>query len=236
MAPIVPMDIDYTGFAQGNIETLELLNKALSAGSGVDAGAFTGGRALIPESLDTTLVNILWTQDEARLFQRLKKQPIRSPVHQWDDRTDVGARDGAWVPEGGASIEADQTIARRYATAKYLQTLRKVTLQASISNMIENAMSRNLSRNLSISFFKEYLKTNHGSSSGDVKDIELEKRSLTVPDELFKLKEIEEYMVAEALKRSGGNQNDAARLLGLSPSALSRRIKKMGGKKRIEGS
>lgn len=128
------------GFMEGNQEILETLSKALSAGSGVDAGSFTGGRALIPESLDNTLVNILHTQDEARIFQQLKKLPIKSPVHQWDERTEVGADDGAWVSEGGTSQEADQTIARKYTTAKYLQTLRKVTLQASISNMIEPAM------------------------------------------------------------------------------------------------
>lgn len=128
------------GFMQGNNEMLETLSKALEAGSGVDAGSFTGGRALIPESLDNTLVNILHTQDEARIFQALKKVPIKSPVHQWDERTEVGADDGAWVPEGGDSVEADQTITRKYTTAKYLQTLRKVTLQASISNMIEPAM------------------------------------------------------------------------------------------------
>jgi len=128
------------GFATANGETLELLQKALSAGSGVDAGSMTGGRALIPESMDNTLVNVLHSTDEARLFQALKKKPIKSPVHQWDERSEVGADDGAWVPEGGDSEEADQTIARKYKTAKYLQTLRKVTLQASISNMIENAM------------------------------------------------------------------------------------------------
>ena len=130
--------VDGLGEAHG--ETLQLLQKALSAGSGVDAGSFSGGRALIPESLENTLVNILHTQDEARIFQTLKKTAIKSPVHQWDERTEVGADDGAWVPEGGDSEEADQTIARKYSTAKYLQTLRKVTLQASISNMIEPAM------------------------------------------------------------------------------------------------
>jgi len=131
----------FDGFAATNQETLEGLYKALQAGSGVDAGAFTGGRALIPESLDQTLVNILFTQDEARLFQRLKKTPVRSPVHQWDQRTAVGSDDGAWVPEAGDAIEADQTIARKYVTMKYLQTLRKVSLQASISNMIEDAIA-----------------------------------------------------------------------------------------------
>lgn len=134
------LDTGYSGFGEMNAESLELLQKALTAGSGVDASGFTGGRALIPESLDQTLVNILHTQDEARLFKALKKQPIKSPVHQWDERTEVGADDGAWVGEGADSEEADQTIARKYMTAKYLQTLRKVTLQASISNMIENAM------------------------------------------------------------------------------------------------
>ena len=135
------IDLGYEGFANANEETLEYLTKALSAGTGVDAGSFTGGRALIPESLDTTLVNILHSQEDAVLFKKLKKQPIKSPVHQWDQRTEVGADDGAWVGEGADSIEADQTIARKYVTAKYLQTLRKVTLQASISNMIEDAMA-----------------------------------------------------------------------------------------------
>lgn len=132
---------NYNGFAQGNAETMELLSKALSAGTGVDASAFTGGRALTPESLDFTLVNILHSRDEARLFQRLKKLPVKSVVRQWNVRTEVGADDAAWVPEGGTSVESSQTIARKYAVAKYLQTYRVVTLQAAMSDMIENAMA-----------------------------------------------------------------------------------------------
>ena len=53
----------------------------------------------------------------------------------------MGNSDGAWVAEGGDSFEKNQTIARVYKTAKYLQTLRKATLQATLSNMIENAMT-----------------------------------------------------------------------------------------------
>lgn len=137
---LASLDVGYEGFAMANAETLTMLAKALEAGSGVDAGLpFSGGRALIPESLEQTLVNILHTQDEAVLFQALKKVPVKGPVHQWDERTEVGADDGAWVPEGGDSEEADQTIKRVYITMKYLQTLRKVTLQMSISNSIEDA-------------------------------------------------------------------------------------------------
>lgn len=133
---------NFVGYGNfGDVEALQDLQKALTAGAGVDAGAMTGGRALIPESLANTMSNVLWSQTEAQLFRRIHIQQINSPVHQWNKRTAVGSRDGAWVPEGGQSQEADQTIARIYETAKYLQTLRKVTIQATVSNMIENAMA-----------------------------------------------------------------------------------------------
>ncbi len=134
-------DLGYEGFVKANAETLEALTKAMEAGSGVDAAAFTGGRALTPESLDTVLVNILHTQEEARLFQRLKKVPVKSVVHQWNFRDEVGADDGAWVPEGGAAEETDQDIERRFTQSKYLQTKRIVTLQAAQSNMVEDAIA-----------------------------------------------------------------------------------------------
>jgi len=135
------LNIGYQGFAKGNLEMMEALTKALTAGTGLDAGAFTGGRALIPESLDATLVNVLWKQEHAKLFRALKKKPVKSPVHQWARRTGVGDDDGAWVAEGGASVEKDTDLERKYATMKYLQTLRKVTIQATISQMLEDAMT-----------------------------------------------------------------------------------------------
>jgi len=135
------LNVGYQGFAKGNLEMMEALTKALTAGTGVDAGAFTGGRALIPESLDATLVNVLWKQEHAKLFRALKKKPVKSPVHQWARRTGVGDDDGAWVAEGGASVEKDTDLERKYATMKYLQTLRKVTIQATISQMLEDAMT-----------------------------------------------------------------------------------------------
>ncbi len=138
---ISQLDLGYEGFVKANADTLEALTKALTAGSGTDAASFTGGRALTPESLDSVLVNVLHTQDEARLFQKLKKTPVKSVVHQWNYRDEVGAEDGGWVPEGGTSSETDQNIQRRFTTAKYLQTKRTVTLQAAQSNMLEDAIA-----------------------------------------------------------------------------------------------
>ena len=136
MSDIVQNAYAGSGFYGANSETLENLHKALQAGSGADASSFTGGRALIPENLDQTLINVLHSVDEAILFQRLKKNPVRGPIHQWNYRDEVGADDGAWVPEGGDSEETDQDIERRFTTAKYLQTLRKVTLQMASSDTI----------------------------------------------------------------------------------------------------
>jgi len=128
------------GWADGSTEDgLAMLTKALQAGSGVDSAAFSGGRALIPESLDTTLVSVLWSQQEAKLFKKLKRNAIKGPVHQWNKRTDVGDDDGAWVDEGGTSFEKDQTIARKFVETKYLQTKRQVTLQMMASNSLEQA-------------------------------------------------------------------------------------------------
>lgn len=128
-----------SGFAIANGIVLEDLQKALSAGYGTDAATFTGGRALMPESLDTTLVSILHTQDEAKLFKMLKKEPVSSTVHQYTKQSEVGSDDSAWVAEGGDSDETSQTLARKTVTMKYLQTLRKVTLQMATAKSIEDA-------------------------------------------------------------------------------------------------
>ena len=134
-------DTSYSGFQEANYAAYELLAKAMTAGSGVDAAQYTGGRALSIESLDQTLVNILFTQDEAVLFQLLKKQPVKSVVHQWDTRTEVGSDDGAWAAEADNAFSTDQTINRNYMTVSFLQTLRTVTLQASLTNMISDAVA-----------------------------------------------------------------------------------------------
>ena len=127
------------GFNLANKTVLEDLTKALTAGSGTDSATFTGGRALIPESLDKTLVNVLWSQDEARLFQKLKKQSVSSVVNEWNKRDDVGNSDGAWVAEGGNSFEKDQNIERITLQMKYLQTKRSTTIQANVAKTTEGA-------------------------------------------------------------------------------------------------
>jgi DNA-binding NtrC family response regulator/signal transduction histidine kinase len=101
-----------------------------------------------------------------------------------------------------------------------------------LRNIIENAMSRSSAKTLSLSYFKEYLRGIPGVGNTSEAKLEVLDNHISLTGRFPKIEEIEEYVVAEALRRSKGKQNVAARLLGLSPSALSRRIKKMGGKKR----
>ena len=101
-----------------------------------------------------------------------------------------------------------------------------------LKNMIENAMSRGTDRSLSPAAFAEYLPSVHRRKKLGSKRDKSHTARIILPERFPRLKDMEEYMVSEALHRSGGNQNEAARLLGLSPSALSRRIKNMG---RAEG-
>lgn len=48
------------------------------------------------------------------------------------------------------------------------------------------------------------------------------------PDELPTIDEVTDQLIGEALKRSDGNQSAAARLLGISPSAVNKRLRRRG--------
>ena len=113
-----------------SLEALEELQKALVASSGIDPAQFTSGRAMTLESLDSTLVQRLFDEKEARLFRKLKPRPVGSVVHQWAERTDVGSIAGAFTSEGGDSVKSDQVLGRNFTEIKYLQFHQEATLQA----------------------------------------------------------------------------------------------------------
>ncbi len=101
-----------------------------------------------------------------------------------------------------------------------------------LRNMIENALCLDNSTILSLSYFEDYL---HKSSAPQIYDFSAVadlSRCGSSASGFPNLREMEESIVCEAVRRSNGNQNAAARLLGLSPSALSRRISKYGRKRR----
>ncbi|MFC1853588.1 sigma-54-dependent transcriptional regulator [candidate division CSSED10-310 bacterium] len=96
-----------------------------------------------------------------------------------------------------------------------------------LKSMIYDAMSNHKSGMLSMGIFKIAL----GLENWEVKKVReqksLEKESsISFKESLPTLRQAEQLLVSEALKRSKGNQTIAAKMLGITRQALNRRLKK----------
>ncbi len=130
---------DMFGTSQG----LEALLKALNTGTpyasasvAADSSAFTGGRALIVESLENTMKILTYKQQMARMWQDIRKVQAFSTVEEYNIQTDYGAEQGAFITESDmgdltsitpAENSLSSSIARKIAVVKFLGTQRTVT-------------------------------------------------------------------------------------------------------------
>ena len=132
---------DNDEFAGTSTENKEL-EKALTAGAGVDASLYEGGRALQREDLEATLTNILdVSQNDCKLFHKLNKEKIGSTVHQYNIRTDVGDDEFGFIGEGERATESGQEIKRKFAETKYISTKYAVTHQMAMTDAGNEALN-----------------------------------------------------------------------------------------------
>ncbi len=132
---------DNDEFAGTSTENKEL-EKALTAGAGVDASLYEGGRALQREDLEATLTNILdVSQNDCKLFHKLNKEKIGSTVHQFNIRTDVGDDEFGFIGEGERAVEGGQEIKRKFAETKYISTKYAVTHQMAMTDAGNEALN-----------------------------------------------------------------------------------------------
>jgi DNA-binding NtrC family response regulator/CHASE2 domain-containing sensor protein len=92
-----------------------------------------------------------------------------------------------------------------------------------LKNLLDNAWNGDKAGSLSLTYLKDYIRK--ASSKSLYQDVQL-----SFSGKFPSLQEVEQAIVEEALKRANGNQSSAARLLGLSASALSRRLSNYRGK------
>jgi transcriptional regulator with GAF, ATPase, and Fis domain len=92
--------------------------------------------------------------------------------------------------------------------------------------MLFDAVSRHTNRVLSLSSLKRHIFERHKDMGPEEQMEQQESAYLRFPKELPTIKESTRLLVAEAMKRGGGNQSLAAKLLGITQQALSKRLKK----------
>lgn len=134
----------FDGTSSGEMSTPEVneLQKALSAGYGTDSAQFTGGRALIPENLESEVVNVVsQLKGDCKVMNKVKKTPVKSTVHEVNLRTGHGDFRFVTVAEGGQSVDTNQSLERKPFNMKYMQTRRSVTKQMEVSETFEGALA-----------------------------------------------------------------------------------------------
>ena len=96
-----------------------------------------------------------------------------------------------------------------------------------LESMVFNAVSSHISGKLSMDTFKAHIiKKQSNSNLDSTTPISPQDSQVKFSEQLPTLKQIEQMLVDEAMKRSNGNQSIAALSLGISRQALNKRLKK----------
>jgi len=96
-----------------------------------------------------------------------------------------------------------------------------------LESMIYDAVSNHISGQLSLKLFKKHILKDHSMKipSDQILSANIE-NLFTTRETLPTLKEASQILISEALKRANGNQSIAAQLLGITQSALNKRLKR----------
>lgn len=95
-----------------------------------------------------------------------------------------------------------------------------------LESIIFDAISKHVSGKLSMEVFKSYISEQQPAFKPDSRGLSLDDSApISFSEKLPTLKQAELLLIAEALKRSGGNQAIAAMYLGISRQALNRRLR-----------
>lgn len=120
---------DFFDTVESTVIPEDQLQKALNAGYETDSAKSTGGRAIIEEDIEMTMINVLEeVKEDCKIMYMLKTYPVGSTIHQYSGRMDI--------EEGGET--SDQGIQTEVSLEKVLQDRRAVTDQMAITNNFES--------------------------------------------------------------------------------------------------
>ena len=126
---------DGAGVHPGTIDDIAELNKAMSAGDGQPVfGQSTPGalQPLMPESLETTLKYLTYTEEEFKFWRDIYKTGAVNTAEEYNRLVRVGSGDSVFINEGDLPEEEDSTYSREVVLMKFMGTTRRVTHVASL--------------------------------------------------------------------------------------------------------
>lgn len=134
---------DYSGAGVSSVQEVSELQKALSAGSDINAPATAPGVGfpLRRESLEATMKNATFELDEIKLFKTMPKIPASNTVEEFVrllSYSEGGSRrfNQGFMDEGGLPDEEDSTYERAYMPVKFMGVTGRVTHVATIANTV----------------------------------------------------------------------------------------------------
>lgn len=160
------------------------------------------------------------------LFYRLHTHYIRIPPLR-ERLDDIPLLTDYFIEEACETLEkkvptVPHELYTLLATYEYPGNVRE------LQSMVFDAISRHEAKMLSLSVFKNYISERKQNGEIVAEITQPDQKSINYSGAFPTLKEVEDFFIDEALKKAEGNQSIAARLLGVSQSTLSRRMKKDG--------
>ncbi len=112
-----------------SMEEIHALLKAMEASEGVtDVSQLTGAGALQPQSLEASVVSLLFDQSYFKVLNRIPREPEESTLAQYNVKTSYGRRNrGGFVGQSENSRQADPSYKRKTADIKYIRELWSVS-------------------------------------------------------------------------------------------------------------
>jgi len=116
-----------SGFGQTSLQSVQELNKALTAGYTADHTAMAGGGALRVESLDSTLKIVSFMMKNIVFYNDIPKSKAYNTVEEYNLLSKYGGNGGFFIPEGGLPRTEDSNYQRKVQYVKFMGTVREIT-------------------------------------------------------------------------------------------------------------
>jgi hypothetical protein len=124
------------GFGGASRESIDALNKALSAGqiTGRETADSTdaSGAPLKVESLEKTLKHLTFRENDIKFWKDIPKKPAYNTVEEFNQQLSYGNDRGGFYAEGELPDEEDSVYVRRAQFTKYLGVTKSVSHQMTL--------------------------------------------------------------------------------------------------------